>query len=402
MKQAPRCWFHKLKERLGILGYTQSDADEALFTRCELDGQLSYVCVHVDDMLIMHNNKDTVLMIVASLSQICEITDCGRSHEYLGVTIEHVKSGIFIHQSSYTMGIIKKFLQYENMHASTPMAPKVVLHSLTYSRPTDNSAKTAFDDPKLYASCTGSLQYLSNFTRPDITHAVNQLCKYNKSPSYAHWKAAQHILAYLYHTYDFGLLYKRGSSPECIGHCDASFCCDVDNSRSISGYCFSMSGALINWRSKQQKTVTCSTAEAEYLAINDTGKFGVHMKFLLKELRVSNTTIPVIVGENDPPMALEPGTKGENPVLIYSDNASALAMVHNNHTTRNMKHVDKWHHWAREKTEEGLLEFKHVPGKNNVADALTKFLPRDPFLQYREQMGLMSWSVLKDEVLALD
>lgn len=402
LKQAPRCWFKKLKERLGILGYVQSDSDEALFIRCELDGQKSYVCVHVDDMLIMHNDKSVVLMIVDCLSKICEITDCGRSHEYLGITIEHTKSGIFIHQAPYAMGIVKKFLSFENMHASTPLAPNVVLHSITYSRPVDNSAKTAFDNPKLYASCVGSLMYLANFTRPDIIHAVNQLCKYNKCPSYAHWKAVQHVLAYVYHTYDLGLLYKRGSTPNCIGNCDASFCCDVDNSRSVTGYCFTMCGALVTWKSKQQTTVTNSTAEAEYLAINDAGKFGVHMKYLLAEMNMSNSAVPIVVGENIPFAEIKPGTKGENPMLIYSDSESAIAMVLNNHTTKNMKHVDKWHHWARERAEMGQLDFKHVSGKDNVADALTKFLPRDPFLKYRKKMGLVSWSSLKDEVIALE
>ena len=48
-----------------------------------------------------------------------------------------------------------------------------------------------------YRSAIGSLMFLSNCTRPDITYAVNKLSSYNSNPNEFHWKAAKRILKYL-------------------------------------------------------------------------------------------------------------------------------------------------------------------------------------------------------------
>ena len=400
LKQAPRCWHKKLKERLLIIGFMQSSVDDALFYRQELDGSFSYLTVHVDDMLITHADKSIVLSIVKLLGTVCEITDCGQSHEYLGINIEHLSCGIFIHQSSYIKRILNQYLSHENAHASTPLLPNKVLCKLGSVHAVGDE-NVAFDDVKLYAGCIGSLMYIANFTRPDITYAVNQLCKYLSAPSVAHWRAAQHVVAYLHHSHDYGLLYKKGHGMSCIGYCDASFCCDKDTNRSVTGYCFMLNDTVFAWKSKQQSTVALSTAESEYMAISEAGRFGVHVKNLLTEIYTPQSAISIVVGEQQSAELQVKSKKPEDIVqgqLIYTDSMSALALVQKDHTTKCMKHISKIHHWARERVESGELVYKYVSGKVNVADVLTKFLPRDPFLKYRSMMGLVSFTnLMQDE-----
>ena len=43
----------------------------------------------------------------------------------------------------------------------------------------------------------GSLLYLANTTRPDISYVVGLLSRYVKNPGKAHWKAGLHVLRYL-------------------------------------------------------------------------------------------------------------------------------------------------------------------------------------------------------------
>lgn len=50
-----------------------------------------------------------------------------------------------------------------------------------------------FDDPTLYQSLVGGLQYLS-LTRPDISYVVNKICQFMHSPKFTHWSALKRIL----------------------------------------------------------------------------------------------------------------------------------------------------------------------------------------------------------------
>jgi hypothetical protein len=250
-------------------------------------------------------------------------------------------------------------------------------------------------DSKKYASLIGSLMYLANFTRPDIVFSVNQLCRYISEPSVAHWKAALHVVSYLHGTHDFGLLYKPNHAS-CIGFCDASHASDIDTMRSVSGYCFSLNHALISWQSKMQSTVALSTAEAEYMAMCSAGKEGIWLSRLLQEMQSPVVPMELHVGENVPRQMVVKSKSAadiQNAQLIFSDSMSALAMVQNNQSSKQTKHIAKVHHWAREQVEAGTLKFQHVKGNMNVADAFTKYLPKDAFIKYRNLMGLVS---LKD------
>ena len=67
------------------------------------------------------------------------------------------------------------------------------------------------------------------------------------------------------------------------GYCDASFA-NSDNSKSISGYCFLLSGSLVSWYAHTQPVVALSTAEAEYMALTEAAKELIWLKLLLAEL----------------------------------------------------------------------------------------------------------------------
>jgi len=49
------------------------------------------------------------------------------------------------------------------------------------------------DDPTLYRSIIGALQY-ATITRPEISFSVNRVCQYMHQPQIHHWKAVKCIL----------------------------------------------------------------------------------------------------------------------------------------------------------------------------------------------------------------
>ena len=130
---------------------------------------------------------------------------------------------------------------------------------------TDEEDETV--DQGMYQAAVGSLLYLSTWTRPDILYAVNNVAKFCSKPSMKHWIAVKRILSYLQGTREYGLLYNKGDTEECIGFADADWAGDVTDRRSTSGYIFQIGGTAVSWRSKKQSCVALSTAEAEYMAL---------------------------------------------------------------------------------------------------------------------------------------
>jgi hypothetical protein len=61
---------------------------------------------------------------------------------------------------------------------------------------------------------------------------------------------------------------------------------DQDDSKSQSGYVFTINGSAVSWKSSRQETMTDSTIEAEYIAASKAAKEGVWIRTILSELGV--------------------------------------------------------------------------------------------------------------------
>ncbi|GJT04963.1 hypothetical protein Tco_0839425 [Tanacetum coccineum] len=106
-------------------------------------------------------------------------------------------------------------------------------------------------------------------TRPDSAYAVSRLSMYTSNPSDAHWKAMAKVLHYLRYSRDYRLHYDR--YPAVIkGYSDANWISDIKNSRSTSGYVFTLGG--VSWKSFKQTVIAKSTMESEFIALDKCGE----------------------------------------------------------------------------------------------------------------------------------
>ena len=64
---------------------------------------------------------------------------------------------------------------------------------------------TVVDDPSLYISIIGSLQYIL-ITHPELSYSVNKVYQFLHHPQLHHWKVVKGILRYLAGTTSHGLL----------------------------------------------------------------------------------------------------------------------------------------------------------------------------------------------------
>lgn len=113
-----------------------------------------------------------------------------------------------------------------------------------------------------------------------------------------------------------------------------------------------------------------SSTEAEYRSVANTAAELTWICSLLTDLHIRVPTCPV----------------------IYCDNVGATQLCSNPIFHSRMKHVAIDFHFIREQVQNGSLRVAHVSSNDQLADALTKALPQQCFLQLRCKIGLLSRS----------
>ena len=127
------------------------------------------------------------------------------SNTFLGLQIEKQKDGsVFLCQAAYAEKLMEKF----RIHTANPVTiladPHQSLNSIL-----ENDKIEIVNAP--YREAVGSLLYLSNGTRPDLSFAVNKASRYLEKPTKAHWNAVKRILKYLKGTVKYGIKFEKNS-----------------------------------------------------------------------------------------------------------------------------------------------------------------------------------------------
>ena len=97
-----------------------------------------------------------------------------------------------------------------------------------------------------YAKIIGSVMYLMNYTRLDITYVVSKLNRYIHNPDRYLWDTLRHLLRYLKGTKNYCLHFNKFFAI-LEEYCDANWVIDNDKINSTSGYVFFLGGGAISW-----------------------------------------------------------------------------------------------------------------------------------------------------------
>ncbi|KAK1629912.1 hypothetical protein QYE76_004227 [Lolium multiflorum] len=366
LKQASRSWNLRFDRVIKDFGFIRTHGEACIYKKVS-GSSVAFLILYVDDILLIGNDIELLSSVKGYLNKSFSMKDLGEAAYILGIKIYRDRSRrlIGLSQSTYLDKILKKFRMDESKKGFLPMLPGKVL-SKTQGPATADERERMSKIP--YASAVGSIMYAMLCTRPDIAHAVSLTSRYQSDPGMEHWTAVKNILKYLKRTKDMFLCYGGDQELVVTSYTDASWNTDPDDSKSQSGYVFILNGAAVSWSSSKQCTVAKSSTESEYIAASEASSEAVWMKRFIVELGVV-------------PSALDP-------LVIYCDNTGAIANAKEPRSHKKLKHIKLRFHSIREYIEDGEVEICKVHTDLNVADPLTKALPRAKHDQHQNAMGV--------------
>ncbi|KAK4380871.1 Retrovirus-related Pol polyprotein from transposon TNT 1-94 [Sesamum angolense] len=211
--------------------------------------------------------------------------------------------------SHYVETILRKFKAYDSPPAKTPVDLNLHL------------AKNK-DEPECqieYSRIIGSLMYIMNCTRPDIAYAVNKLSRFT-------------------------------------------------NTKSTSGYVFTIGGGAVSWKSSKQTCIARSTMELEFIALDKAGEEAEWLRNFLEDIPCWTKPVPAI--------------------MVHCDSQSAIGRAQSNMYNGKSRHIRRRHNTIRQLISSGIISIDYIKSKDNLADPLTKGLSRDQVYCLSRGMGL--------------
>ena len=282
LKQAPKQWHAKFDEVMLSNSFKINECDKCVYVK-QTQNCFAILCLYVDDMLITGSDSETVEKIKCLLSSKFEMKDMEVADVILGVKIHKTSGGLALSQSHYIETILGKCKNLDIVPVKTPIDVNLHLSKNTGENKAQNE----------YASILGSLMYVMNCTRLDIACAVSKLSRFTVRPNENHWKAMKLLLGYLKHTQDYALHYTE--YPAVLeGYCDANWITGTKDTKSASGYVFTLGGATVSWKSSKQTCIARSTMESEFIALDKAGEEAEWLRNFLEDIPNWPKPVPAV------------------------------------------------------------------------------------------------------------
>jgi hypothetical protein len=239
LKQAPQAWYSRFATYLTTLGFIEAKSDTSMFI-FHRGSDTVYLLLYVDDIILTASSTELLRHTISSLQRKFTMKDLGVLHHFLGITIERCSNGLFLHQCTYTLDIIKCAVMADYKSCTTPVDLQMKLAG---------DSVPPVEDVSQFRSIVGALQYLT-FTRPCITYVVQRICLHMHDPREPHLTVMKRILRYLQGTPDYTLLLCRLSSSDLVVYTDADWAGCSDTRRSTSDYAIFLGNNLVSWSTK--------------------------------------------------------------------------------------------------------------------------------------------------------
>ncbi|XP_025636079.1 uncharacterized mitochondrial protein AtMg00810-like [Arachis hypogaea] len=317
-----------------------------------------YLLAYVDDILVTGSASNEIDRLIVNLNKVFTLKDLGEMSFSLGIEAERTVTGsLVLKQTKYIRDLLKRVDMVSAKAIPTPMISNLKL----------TTSGAVFDEPSLYRSIVGGLQY-ATITRPDIAFAVNEVSQFLHTPLEQHWKAVKRILRYLAGTSDMGLEFNKSEDFRILAFSDSDWAANPVDRKSTTGYCVFLGSNLISWSSRKQVSMSRSSTEAKFRALADVMTNTMWLQKLLFEMHFPQDSSPT----------------------LFCDNQSTVLMSQNLILYSRSKHFKIDLHFVRNKVVQQQAHVVHIPSFDQIADVLTKPLSHDAFVRFRTKLRLVS------------
>ena len=358
LKQAGYEWEQNVTKCLKREGYLQSEADPRTFSKW-IGKRFAVMCLHVDDFFVIGSDNDMLQDLYKALEkEYGQVTiKEGDLLAYLGmqISVDSESGSILLTQPAYTRKLLDMYVPNGNKKGKTYRSP---MSTVERSLPEDQVPM----DQREYLEIVGGLNYLAQYTRPDILFALSILAQQCSHPTVGDRKKAIRILRYLESTMDNGLRFGHGRI-ELQCYVDAAHH-SYNDGKGHYGYSFALGDrdGCFFAKSKKMKLVTLSSTESEYVALCEAAREAVWLRRLLSDI----------------------GFGQKSPTVLWQDNKSTIDMVNGHRNFQSSKHINPKYHYTGEMVDRGELCLRYKPTGDMIADVLTKALPSTNHIKLSE------------------
>ena len=368
LKQSPRLWFQTIAKYLRSQGFTQGKREPTLFQRANEFGEITYVLVYVDDLVITGPNTADIATVRQDLEKRFTLGSYEQLSSYLGLDIRRSKTGNYsLHSAARVEQIAEEFplpvltLSPQNQVPRKPSG--TVWANATVDSLCDNEIYALHN----YRHLVGAINYMCTTAKPGIALAQSRVAEHMCNPNPVAAKHLYWLVRYLATTKDDALTYtpRDSTAPALEVYSDSNFG-DMEAVRLLatSGTLVTYRGRPIAWKSKKQPKSTRSTHSAELIALDQSARMALSARFLLEEMNLGSTA----------------------PTPIYVDNEALAFTVVAEHMTDANRHMKSKYFAVCDDVADGNLSVLWMRGTHNPADAFTKALHGDIFNRHNDFM----------------
>lgn len=181
---------------------------------------------------------------------------------------------------------------------------------------------------------------------------------------------------------DYGIQLARDTNQGLIDYVDASYN-DCEDGKLTEAYVFYYAGAPISWSSRKEDVVATGSTVVEYIALGGAVREALYLVKILQQLHLYK----------------EYDSRIQVPICTDSDNA--VAILKNNAYKKSTKWLDVKYHFVKHACEEKWIDIRIIDSKDNLADALTKALPKVNFEKLGEHFVVKKPRVKEKDVLGI-
>jgi hypothetical protein len=340
-----------------------------------------YICVYVDDLIICSRRPEKIVKVLEGRHKF-KLKGTGPIHFHLGCDYFRDKDGTMCYAPKKYIG--KMIDEYEREFGSKPKLYSSPLERGDHPEQ-DTSELLDLRGIKLYQSLIGSLQWVVQLGRFDITTAVMSMSSFRAAPRQGHMDRVKRIVGYL-HKMNSGVIRIRTGQPDYSGigertydwdhsiyagakeiipedvptplgksvvlttYVDANLYHDMLTGRSVTGVLHLVNQTPFDWFSKKQPTVETATYGSEFVAARTAVEQIMSNRIAFRYLGVE------VVG----------------PTYMFGDNRSVIDSSTVPQSPLTKRHVALSYHRVREAIAGKVVRFLWIESNQNPADILSK------------------------------